>query len=86
LACDFFSVETILLTRLYRFAVVEWESRPTAGWVALQARNLMLNLDDRMGDFRFMIRERDSKFTKLFDEVFKTDGIRVVLTAHKRLE
>ena len=41
----------------------------------------MLDLGDRAGDFRFLIRDRDSKFTALFDEVFKTEGIRVVLTA-----
>jgi putative transposase len=41
----------------------------------------MLDLGDRAGDFRFLIRDRDSKFTRLFDEVFTTEGIRVVLTA-----
>ncbi|MCW2862535.1 MAG: integrase catalytic region [Actinoallomurus sp.] len=41
----------------------------------------MLDLGDRAGDFRFLIRDRDNKFTALFDEVFKTEGIRVVLTA-----
>jgi putative transposase len=41
----------------------------------------MLDLGDRVGDFRFLIRDRDSKFTALFDEVFKTEGIRFVLTA-----
>jgi hypothetical protein len=90
LACDFFSAETVMLAR-HCFAVVDHATRqvhvlgvtanPTAAWVAQQARNLMLDLGDRAGDFRFLIRDRDSKFTRLFDEVFTTEGIRVVLTA-----
>jgi putative transposase len=80
-----------MLARPYCFAVVQHATRqvhvlgvtanPTAAWVAQQARNLMLDLGDRAGDFRSLIRDRDSKFTRLFDELFTTEGIRVVLTA-----
>lgn len=45
----------------------------------------MLDLGDRIGDFRFLIRDRDTKYTALFDEVFTTEGIRVVLTAPRLL-
>jgi putative transposase len=58
----------------------------TGGWVAQQARNLMRNLGDRAGDFRFLIRDRDGKFTALFDEVFKTEGIASCSPLRRRLE
>ncbi|MFI7134777.1 hypothetical protein ACIBQ1_54570 [Nonomuraea sp. NPDC050153] len=67
-----------------RIHVLGVTANPTAVRVAQQARNLILALSDRTGDFRFLIRDRDSKLTAPFDEVLTTEGIRVVLTAPER--
>jgi transposase InsO family protein len=88
LATDFFTVETAGLTRLYVLFVVEVQRRavhlvgitahPTGAWVAQQARNLLMDLDEQAHRFRYLVRDRDTKFTAAFDAVFTAAGIDVV--------
>jgi transposase InsO family protein len=93
LAVDFFTVETIWLQRLYVPFFIELGSRrvhlagctaaPTAAWVTQQARQLTWALADRPKPFRFLIRDRDQKFTTSFDEVFRAQGIEIVRTPYR---
>ena len=88
LACDFFSVETVWLRRLYVLFFIELGSRrvhlagittsPNGAWVTQQARNLTMSQD--LAQTRLLIRDRDTKFTRAFDDVFRAEGMRVIRT------
>jgi putative transposase len=79
LACDFFETVTLSGTRLHVLAVIEHASRririlgatahPTGPWVAQAARNLVTDLEDAGCRARYLIRDRDGKFPRLFDAV-----------------
>jgi hypothetical protein len=53
--------------------------------VEQRGRNLLMELGERAGSFKFMIRDRAGKFTALFDEVFRAEGIRIVRIAVRHL-
>ena len=56
-------------------------ARPTGAWAAQQARNLAMDLGDRLGTLRFLIHDRDPLFTTAFGEVFKSEGLRIIAFA-----
>ncbi len=93
LACDFLTVDTVLLRRLYvlvficigsrRIEYVASTSNPDGAWMMQQARNLLIDLDDRGQRPRFLIHDRDAKFSRAFDAIFQGEGMRVIRTPRK---
>jgi len=90
IACDFLVIETVLLQRLHVLIFTEHGTRrvqlagvtacPAGAWVVQQARNLAMDLGDRLGTLRFLIHDRDPLFTTAFGEVFKAEGLRTIPT------
>jgi putative transposase len=88
LECDFLTVDALFVKRFYVLFFIEIATRrvrlagvttnPDGPWVTQQARNLLMRLDDEDAPTRFLVRDRDSKFTREFDEVFRSQGIRVI--------
>ena len=88
MACDFFHVDTVLLRRLYVLVFIPHDTRlvriagvtakPVTEWVAQQARHLSMNLAEQASALKFLIRDRDTKFTGSLDAVVVADGIKIL--------
>jgi putative transposase len=86
--CDFFTVETLWLRRFYVLFFIELSRRrvhlagitatPHGAWVVQQARNLLIAVAEQGHSYRILIRDRDRKFTAAFDEVFRSEGLKVI--------
>jgi hypothetical protein len=89
-------VDTLTLHRLYVLVFIEHGTRrlhvagvtanPTGTWVAQTARNLAYDLGTRLDELRFLIRDRDTKFTAAFDAVFAADGMQIITSPAQALE
>jgi hypothetical protein len=85
-ACDFFTVDTVWLRRLHvlvflsigsrRIEYLVCTSNPNAAWMLQQARNLLMDLEDRERQVRFLVDDRDAKFPRAFDALLGNEKIK----------
>jgi putative transposase len=90
IACDFLTVDTVWLRRLYVLFFIEHDTRvvhlagvtdnPDGAWVTQQARNRLLMLNGRGRPVRFLIRDRDAQFCRGFDDVFRAESAEMLVT------
>jgi hypothetical protein len=93
IACDFVHIDLAGLRRFYtpvllehstrRLHIAEVTAHPTRPWTVQQARNLAVESGMRMDSLRFLLRDRDAKYTESFDAVFEADDIRIIRTASR---
>ncbi len=92
-SCDFFTIETAFLARLYVLFFIEIGSRrlhiagctsnPDKSWATQQARNIMWNIQEMRGKPAFLIHDRDTKFPGSSDEIFKSEGLEIIETPYQ---
>ena len=90
IGCDFFTVETIRLKTLYVLFFIQLSTRrvvaagvtahPDSAWASQQARNVAMDLNDRGVSISFLLRDHDAKFTRSFDDVFRSEGGQILRT------
>jgi putative transposase len=93
LACDFFTIETLFLKTLYVLFFIDLGTRqvyfagctdhPIKAWITQQARQMVWQLEDRETPMRFLIHDRDTKFTQSFDTVFRSGKLKIIRTPYR---
>ena len=89
-ACDFVTVDTALLRRYYLLFFIDVTNRevlyggitanPTGAWTTQAARNLFVRHPDRFTHTRALVRDRASQFVNDFDEIFRSEGLKILRT------